>query len=80
GNGRQRYKKSPELVKELMNKQPVFRAPAKYIVFKRWDMLEESDNPAVVIFFARPDVMSGLFTLSGFDESEPNGVIAPFGA
>ncbi|CAG0991565.1 hypothetical protein METP3_02685 [Methanosarcinales archaeon] len=76
----ERYKKSPELVKELMKKQPVFKAPAKYIVFKRWDMLEESDNPDVVIFFARPDVMSGLFTLCGFDESEPNGVIAPFGA
>jgi len=76
----ERYKKSPELVKELMKKQPVFKAPSKYIVFKRWDMLEESDIPEVVIFFAKPDVMSGLFTLCGFDESEPNGVIAPFGA
>ena len=76
----ERYKKSPEIVGELMKKQPVFKAPAKYIVFKRWDKLEESDDPSVVIFFARPDVLSGLFTLSGFDESEPNGVIAPFGA
>ena len=76
----ERYKKSPELVKELMKKQPVFKAPERYIVFKRWDMLEESDNPDVVIFFARPDVISGLFTLCGFDESEPNGVIAPFSA
>jgi len=76
----ERYKKSPELVRELMKKQPVFKAPARYIVFKRWDMLEESDNPEVVIFFAKPDVLSGLFTLSGFDESEPNGVMAPFGA
>jgi uncharacterized protein (DUF169 family) len=76
----ERYKKSPELVKELMKNQPVFKAPAKYIVLKRWDMLEECDNPDVVIFFARPDVISGLFTLCGFDGSEPNGVIAPFGA
>jgi len=76
----ERYKKSPELVKELMKNQPVFKAPAKYIVLKRWDLLEESDNPDVVIFFARPDVISGLFTLCGYDESEPNGVIAPFGA
>ncbi len=74
----ERYKKSPEIVKDLMKKQPVFRAPARYIVFKRWDILEESDEPAVVIFFARPDVLSGLFTLAGFDVSEPNGVIAPF--
>jgi hypothetical protein len=41
-------------------------------------MLEASDKPEVVIFFAKPDVLSGLFTLAGFDVSEPNGVIAPF--
>ncbi len=49
----ERYKKSPELVKEVMKHQPAFKAPAKFIVFKRWDMLEESDEPEVVIFFAR---------------------------
>ncbi|VVB86175.1 putative ArCR [uncultured archaeon] len=76
----ERYKKTPELVIELMEKIPKFKAPAQYIVFKRWDMLEESDNPEVVIFFARPDVLSGLFTLAGFDMAEPNGVFSPFGA
>lgn len=43
-------------------------------------MLEEWDEPAVVIFFARPDVLSGLFTLANFDEAEPNGVFVPFAA
>ena len=76
----ERYKKSPELVKEAMKYAPAFKAPARFIVFKRWDMLEKSDNPEVVIFFAQPDVLAGLFTLSNFDESEPNGVFAPFGA
>jgi len=51
-----RYKKSPELVKEIMNQQTLFKAPAKYIVFKRWDAMEESDEPLVIIFFAPPDV------------------------
>lgn len=50
------------------------------MVFKRWDMLEGSDTPEVVIFFAKPDVLSGLFTLSGFDESRNDGVITPFGS
>lgn len=76
----ERYKKSPELVKEVMKKLPKFKAPARYIVFKRWDMLKEKDEPEVVIFFAQPDVLSGLFTLSNFDESEPTGVFAPFAA
>jgi hypothetical protein len=76
----ERYKKSPELVKEAMKYSPAFKAPARFIVFKRWDILERSDNPEVVIFFAQPDVLSGLFTLANFDEAEPNGVFAPFGS
>jgi uncharacterized protein (DUF169 family) len=76
----ERYKKSPELVREAMKKLPRLTAPARFIVFKRWDVLQEPDHPEVVIFFARPDVLSGLFTLSNFDESEPDGISAPFGA
>jgi uncharacterized protein (DUF169 family) len=76
----ERYKKTPELVKEVMKLSPSLKAPARFIVFKRWDMLEKSDNPEVVIFFAQPDVLSGLFTLANFEEVEPNGVITPFGA
>jgi hypothetical protein len=74
----ERYKKSPELVREMMQQLPDFRAPAKYIVFKRWDMLEAADKPEVVIFQAPPDVLSGLFTLANFDRAEPNGVFTPF--
>ncbi len=76
----ERYKKSPQLVRELIQHSPKFKAPARFIVFKRWDLLEEPDNPEVVIFFAQPDVLSGLFTLAGFDGAEPDGVISPFGA
>ncbi|MBN1176104.1 MAG: DUF169 domain-containing protein [Dehalococcoidales bacterium] len=77
----ERYKKTPEMVKEFMEKySPAMKAPAKYIVFKRWDKLENTDNPEVVICFARPDVLSGLFTLASFDEAEQNTVIAPFGS
>jgi len=76
----ERYKKSPELVQEMLNHAPAFKAPGRFIVFKRWDKLEESDAPEVVIFFAKPDVMAGLFTLANFDEAESNGVFAPFGS
>jgi len=76
----ERYKKSPEIVKEMMKNAPSFEAPARYIVFKRWDTLEESDNPDVVVFFAQPDVLAGLFTLAGFEEVDQNGVVSPFGS
>lgn len=77
----ERYKKTPELVEEFMTKHsPAMKAPARYIVFKRWDMLDASDSPEVVVFFATPDVLSGLFTLASFDEAAQNMVIAPFGS
>jgi uncharacterized protein (DUF169 family) len=76
----ERYKKTPELVREVLKNMPAFTAPERFIVFKRWDRLEEGDKPEVVIFFARPDVLSGVFTLSNFDRAETEGVIAPFGA
>ncbi len=76
----ERYKKSPEIVKEFVRQQTPLPAPAKYIVFKKLDDMEDEDNPAVIIFFASPDVLSGLFTLANFDEVQTNGVIAPFGA
>jgi hypothetical protein len=76
----ERYKQSPELVEGLMAHMPALEAPAPTIVFKRWDQLKAGDEPAVVIFFAVPDVLSGLFTLAGFDEARPEAVIAPFGS
>lgn len=76
----ERYCKSPELVREVMKRLPAFEAPARFIVFKRWDMLEKSDTPEVVVFFAQPDVLSGLFTLARFDEAEQNAVFTPFGS
>ncbi len=74
----ERYKKSPELVKEFLKNQLPFHAPGNYIVFKRWDKLNEHDEPIVIIFFASPDILSGLFTLANFDALDPNVVITPF--
>jgi hypothetical protein len=74
----ERYKRSPEVVARLMQHYPAFDAPGRYIVFKRWDKLGRSDEPEAAVFFAPPDVLSGLFTLANFDEDDPHGVIAPF--
>ncbi|MEJ2740028.1 MAG: DUF169 domain-containing protein [Dehalococcoidia bacterium] len=76
----ERYKKSPDLVNRYMKHLSSFEAPGRMIVFKRWDRLEEQDSPEVAVFFATPDVLSGLFTLANFDEAEPDGVFSPFGS
>lgn len=76
----ERYKRTPEIVDELLEKQQNFDADNKYIIFKRWDKLTDDETPDVVIFFCSPDVLSGLFTLVNFDSADPNQVIAPFGS
>jgi hypothetical protein len=76
----ERYKKTPELVREAAKYAPPFRAPRRYIIFKRWDKLAEGEEPEVVVFLAGLDVVSGLFMLANFDEAEPNAVICPFGS
>jgi uncharacterized protein (DUF169 family) len=75
----ERYKKTPEMVREIMKTMPSFTAPARFLVFKRWDRLEEGDEPDIVVFFSPPDVLAGLFTLANYDELEPS-VFAPFSA
>jgi hypothetical protein len=76
----ERYKKSPDLVKDMMKHSISFKAPGSFIIFKRWDMLEETDSPEVVIFFARPDTLSGLFMLANYDVAKQDAVFAPFGS
>ncbi len=76
----ERYKKSPEIVQEVMKQMPAFKAPARYLVSKRWDQLESEDEPEVIVFFAEPDVLAGLFTLANFDDSDLFAVVTPFSA
>ena len=74
----ERYKKTPGLVKEYQSRQQSFSAPEQYLVFKRFDQLGWGDQPIAFIFFAPPDVLSGLFTLANFAEAELDGVYCPF--
>ncbi|HPN37663.1 MAG TPA: DUF169 domain-containing protein [Melioribacteraceae bacterium] len=76
----EKYLKSPELVKQFLAKAPFKRTDKQFIIFKRWDLMVEMDFPEIVIFYANPDVLSGLFTISGFDRDFEEGTITPFGA
>lgn len=76
----ERYKISPEVVRDMLQHQKTLPAKGKKIIFKRWDKLNENDHPEAVIFFAQGEVLSGLFTLSNFDRTDQYGVVAPFAA
>ena len=64
----------------MFSKVPMVKAPARYLVFRRFDALTAADKPDAVVFFSPVEVLSGLFTLANFEETEPNGVFSPFSA
>ncbi|MCX7805441.1 MAG: DUF169 domain-containing protein [Planctomycetota bacterium] len=76
----ERYKKTPELVDAMMRGQPEFKAPARHVIFKRWDRIGDGDSPEAAVFFAPPDVLAGLFALANFDEEGADAVRCPMSA
>ncbi|MBM4159356.1 MAG: hypothetical protein FJ216_11345 [Ignavibacteria bacterium] len=76
----ERYIRTPEMVRQIVKNQFDLPIEGKNLIAKRWDNLDEKDEPEVIVFFAKPDVLSGLFTLANYDQIEPNGVYCPFGA
>jgi len=76
----ERYKKTPELALAHVREHPPLPAAGRYLVWKRWDRFGPGEEPLVVVFFAGPDVLAGLFTLANFDTPDPHGVVAPMGA
>ena len=55
-------------------------APAKYCLFKPLSLFEDGEEPEFIIFFARPEVLTGLFTLTTFTTGDVDCVATPFGA
>jgi uncharacterized protein (DUF169 family) len=74
----ERYIKTPELAREYFASTKPRRAPAKYGIFKLLDKLAANEEPEVIIFFASPDVLSGLAVLTGYASERPDAVRLPF--
>jgi uncharacterized protein (DUF169 family) len=55
-------------------------APARYCVFKPVGLFGADQAPLVVIFFARPESVSGLHQLATFVTNDFEAVASPFGA
>lgn len=75
----ERVMKSPIHLKSMYKHRPIQEAPGKYLVFKRFDKLEENDNPSLVFFRDNQDVITGLHGLANYDAMSPYEVIAPYG-
>ena len=76
----ERYIKTPELAKRFVVSRIPRRAPGPYCIFKPIDQFQDGENPEVVVFFAPPDILSGLYTLTNYSLETLEGVMAPFGS
>jgi len=47
---------------------------------RRWQDDGVKEGILAVVFFAAPDVLSGLFTLANYDVADPHGVVTPMGS
>lgn len=76
----ERYLSSPESMRKFLDQVNPRKAPAKYCIFKPLSQFSDDSVPEFVIFFARPEVLTGLFTQTAFTTGETDCVASPFGA
>jgi uncharacterized protein (DUF169 family) len=76
----ERYLPSPEAMRKFLSTVDPRKAPAKYCIFKPLSLFADSEEPEFIIFFARPEVLTGLFTHTAFTTGDVDCVASPFGA
>jgi uncharacterized protein (DUF169 family) len=74
----ERYIKTPERAREYFATTKPRKAPAKYGIFKAFDKLALHEEPEVIIFFAPPDVLSGLVVLTSYATERMDAVRITF--
>lgn len=74
----ERYIKTPEIAREYFASMKPRQAPAKYAIFKSLTKFAEKEKPEVIIFFASPDVLSGLVVLTGYATESREAIRLPF--
>ena len=75
---KEKYKKTPELVREYVEQARVPKAKDKFLNFARVDMIESFEGKEGVLFYATPDMLSGLTTWAWFDRNEDDVVCSTF--
>ncbi len=74
------YCDSPENLQKMFEYVDPVPAKKKYCIFKSLSTFEETEEPELVTFFVRPEVLSGLHQLAAFVTNDPEVVVSPWGA
>ncbi len=77
---REKYKQRGELVAEFIHDLDLVKATKPYICFSRIDKIDHFDDIEGVIFFATPDILTGLISWVLFDTNLEGAVSVPFGS
>lgn len=72
------YKQTPEQVKEYIDGLDIHPAEKPYLNFVRMDRISSLDDVEGILFFATPDVLSGLCSWAFYDNNDENAVTAKF--
>ena len=72
------YKQTPEQVKEYIEGLGIHPAEKPYLNFVRMDRISSLDDVEGILFFATPDVLSGLCSWAVYDNNDENAVTAKF--
>ena len=77
---KEKYKRTPEMVVDYIRGLGMHRAEKPYLNFVRIDKAESFEGTEGVLFFANPDMLSGLCGWAFYDTNEPDAVMAQFGS
>lgn len=77
---KEKYKQTPEMVVDYVNRLEMKRAVKPYLNFVRIDKAETWEGFEGVLFFATPDMLAGLCGWAFFDNNEPDAVVSQFGS
>ena len=76
----EKYKRTPEMVADYVKGLEMPRSTKPYLNFVRADQAESLEDFAGVMFYATPDVLSGLCGWAFYDSNETDAVVARFGS
>lgn len=72
------YKKNKEMVIEYINDLDIKPADKPYLNFIRIDKLSDWNEAEAILFFATPDMLSGLCSWAFYDNNSPDAVTTQF--
>lgn len=75
----ERYKKTPELVRDFVRELPMQDVPGKFVVFKPLSLVDpEREEPVTVSFLVDPDRLSALVILANYGRPGLENVAIPY--